>query len=90
MKTFDQLKKELLQDPETKIEYDKLAPRYFVISKLIEARIKHGITQKELAEKIGTKQSALARFETGSINPTLDFLERLASAMGYKLRIDLY
>jgi predicted transcriptional regulator len=87
MRSWKQLKTELLQNKQVKKEYDKLTPRYEVISELLSARIKGGITQKELAQKIGTKQSAIARFEAGNINPSLGFLEKIAEVMGYKLTI---
>jgi len=89
MRTWKQLKTELLQNKAVKKEYDKLTPRYKIISELISARIKKGITQKELAQKIGTKQSAIARFEAGNINPSLGFLEKMAKVMGYRLNISL-
>ena len=89
MKNWKDLKKELLQDKKTKKEYEKLAPRYAVISALISARIKKGITQKELAQKLGTKQSAIARLEGGNINPSFGLLEKIASVMGYKLTVQL-
>lgn len=89
MKNWKQLKAELLLNKAVKKEYYKLAPRYEAISELISARIKKGITQKELAQKIGTKQSAIARFEAGNVNPSLDFLEKMAGVMGYKINISL-
>lgn len=89
MRNWKQLKAELLQDKAVKREYDKLTPRYEAISELISARMKKGITQKELAKKIGTKQSAIARFEAGNINPSLGFLEKMAKVMGYKINISL-
>lgn len=89
MKNWKKLKAELMQNAEVKKEYDVLAPRYEAISKLLSARTKIGITQKELAERIGTKQSAIARFEAGGVNPSLDFLERIADVMGYKLHVSL-
>ena len=89
MSNWEDLEKELLKDPKVKKEYDKLAPRFAVISQLISARIKKGITQKELADKLGTKQSAIARLEGGSINPSLGFLEKVASVMGYKLTVQI-
>ena len=89
MSKWEDLERELLSDPETKKEYDKLAPRYGVISALIDARTKRGLTQKELAQRIGTKQSAIARLESGSINPSLEFLQKIAQVMGYKLTIQL-
>lgn len=89
MKDLQTFKKEALRDPEFKREYERLAPRYAVISELIAARLKNGITQKELAKKMGTTQSSIARLEAGSINPSLGFLEKIASIMGYKLTIHL-
>lgn len=90
MSKWEDLEKELLADPKVKLEYDKLAPRYAVISALITARTKKGLTQKELAQKIGTKQSAIARLESGSVNPSIEFLQKIAQVMGYKLTIQLH
>jgi predicted transcriptional regulator len=45
------------------------------------------MTQKKLAEKIGVAQSALARFESGNINPTLSFLQKITSGLGLKLLV---
>ncbi|EKE15382.1 MAG: hypothetical protein ACD_12C00039G0003 [uncultured bacterium] len=90
MKNWKQLKAELLKNKAVKKEYDRLTPRYEAISQLISARINNGITQKTLAQKIGTKQSAIARFEAGNVNPSLGFLEKMAEVMGYKLNIKLY
>lgn len=90
MKDFKTFKSEALQDPEFKREYEKLVPRYAVISELIAARLKKGITQKELAKQMGTTQSSIARLEGGNINPSLAFLEKVASVMGYKLTIRLH
>ncbi|HUD19270.1 MAG TPA: helix-turn-helix transcriptional regulator [Patescibacteria group bacterium] len=89
MKTFTRFKTELLKDKDVAREYKKLTPRYQVISGLIAARLKKGITQKELADKIGTKQSAIARLESGSVNPSLGLLEKIASVMGYRLTVQL-
>lgn len=86
-KTF---KTELMRDKEFKKEYERLAPRYELIARLIEARMKKGLTQKELAEKAGTKQSAIARLEAGNINPTVDFLEKITSVLGARLTIQLH
>ncbi len=89
MSKWEDLEKDLLADPATKKEFDKLAPRYAMISELIKARIKNKMTQADVAERIGTKQSAIARLEGGNVNPSLDFLERIAEVLGYKLTIHL-
>lgn len=90
MKDWNEFKKELLKDPEVRKEYDMLTPYYEVISQVIGARIKRKLTQKQLAEKVGTKQSAIARFESGNSNPSLDFLQKIASAMGYQLSVKFH
>ena len=51
--------------------------------------LEKGITQNELAKKVGTKQSAIARLEGGNSNPSLSFLEKIALALGYQLKIQI-
>ncbi len=89
MKNWKVFKAGLLKDKEVAAEYKRLEPRYKLISQLIEARVKKGMTQAELARKIGTKQSAIARLESGRANPTISLLERMASATGSKLIIQI-
>lgn len=89
MKNWRETRKELLSDPVTKREFDKLAPRYAIISELIEARLKKGMTQSDVARKIGTGQSAIARLEGGNVNPSLDFLQKVARVLGRKLTVHL-
>jgi len=86
-KKFSTLKKELLKDLKVKKAYDELEPEYTLISALIEKRIKENLTQKELAEKIGTTQSAISRFELGEVSPRLDFLKKVAKAVGAKIKV---
>lgn len=81
MEKWEDVKKELLKDPRVAKEYKRLAPRYQIISDLIRIRLKKGLTQEALAKKIGTKQAAIARVESGNANPTLEFLEKMTSAM---------
>ncbi|TSC90197.1 MAG: XRE family transcriptional regulator [Microgenomates group bacterium Gr01-1014_5] len=89
MTTWKTLKKELLKDKKVAIEYKRLAPRYALISQLIGARAKKGLTQEQLAKRIGTKQSAIARLESGNANPSIAFLEKFASATGSKLTVQI-
>ena len=89
MTKWEDLEKELLADPAVKKEYDKLAPRYAIISEIISARIKRGMTQRQIAEKMGTKQSAIARLESGNSNPSISFLEKLARVLDYKLTVKI-
>ena len=89
MKNFKELKKELLANQEVAKEYEKLSPRYLIINELMAARLKKGMTQRQLADKIGTKQSAIARLEAGNVNPSIGFLNKAASVMGYRLKVSL-
>jgi len=85
---FERYKKEVfLKDPRVKAEYEKLQPEFAVIEAILRARMKKGLTQQVLAKKIGTKQSAISRLESGRANPSLNFLKRLAEALGGKLKI---
>ena len=87
MKTWKVLKKELLRNKEVAKEHEKLETHYRVISQLIEARLRKGVTQEQLAKKVGTKQSAIARLESGNANPSLEFLEKVTKAVDSKLVI---
>ncbi len=88
MSNYRDLKKRLLKNKGIKKEYDRLRPEYELLDKIISLRLKQKMTQKELAEKIDTKQSAVSRLEKGMINPTVDFLNKLASAFGKKLIVE--
>lgn len=85
MITHDEFVKESLKNPDLKKVYDSLELEFKLIDAIIEQRIKYGITQKQLADKVGMKQSAIARFESGKCNPTLSFLKKLAMALDMKL-----
>ncbi len=86
---FSELKKELLSDPEVKRRYDDLAPEYKLIRSVIDKRLKNKMSQQDLARKIGTGQSAISRLESGESNPSMKFLQKVASALGARLWISL-
>lgn len=79
---------ELMQNPEFKKAYDDLGPVYKLIREIVAYRIKHGISQKELANRIGTKQSSISRFETAMKMPSLSFLNQITDALGLKWEIN--
>ena len=89
MKKFNELKKGLLQDKAAKKVYEELAPQYAIIEMIIRKRLKTGLSQEALANKVGTKQSSIARFESGKTNPTLSFLTNITNALNGKLTISL-
>lgn len=85
---YSELRKELLSDPETKAAYEALKPEYQLIRASIDRRLAKEISQKQLADKIGTKQSAISRLESGKANPSLKFLKKVAKALDSKLVIE--
>jgi len=87
MKTLNQFKKEAFKRTGIRKAYIKLQPELQIIRKIALSRSKKGMTQRELAKKIGITQSVLARFETGKTNPTLSFLQKITSGLGLKLLI---
>ena len=84
---FNSWKKQALKDPEFKAEYDRLQPEFAVIRAIIRGRSINGISQEELAKKIGTKQSVISRLESGRANPSVSFLKKLAQALNSHLEI---
>lgn len=84
---FEVWEKEALKNPKFKKEYDKLQPEFAVIHAVIEARMRKGVTQEDLAKKIGTKQSVISRLESGRANPSVAFLKKLAQALNSHLEI---
>ena len=81
--------KVLADSPETREEYKRLAPLYLLISDLIRLRRERGLTQEELARRMGTHQPAVARFESGRVMPSLRFLMALAEALDADLTVHL-
>ena len=86
---FAEIKNLLMKDEEFKSEYEKLKPRYDVISQIIEERDKQNITQEELALRVGTQKSNISRLESGTYNPSLDFLIKVAHSLGKEMQIVL-
>ena len=89
MKNYTQLKKRLLKNPKIKKAYEELGPEFEVVALLLETRLKKHITQGELAKRAGTKQSAISRFESGTYNPSLSFLYKVADALDAKLKVSV-
>ncbi len=86
---FDEIKAMLMKDEEFKDEYEKLKPRYDIISQIIEERARQSITQEELALRVGTQKSNISRLESGTYNPSLDFLAKVARSLGKEIHIVL-
>jgi len=89
MKNYRQLKTKLLKNKEVRKAYDNLGPEFALIEMIIKRRIEEGLTQRELARKIGTKQSAVSRLESGAYNPSIAFLQKVADALDARLKVSL-
>lgn len=81
--------KRWMKAPGFKAGYDALDEEFSLASQLIDARTRANLTQAELAERMGTSQSTIARLESGTAKPTLSTLRRLAQATGTRLKISL-
>lgn len=67
--------------------YEQERQRFIIAYKIVKLRERHGYTQKQLAEKLSTTQSVVARMENGNQNLTVDNLERIASVFKKELRV---
>ena len=89
MKSYTKIKEQLLKDKATHKAYQELGGEFVLAESIIEKRLAKGFTQAALARKIGTKQSSIARLESGNYNPSLVFLGKIAKALGTKVTISL-
>ena len=81
------LHKKWIKDPSYRRAYQALEEEFTLASALIEVRNRAGLTQKQLARKMGTTQPVVARLESGRVRPSMRTLERLAEATGSRLHI---
>ena len=88
MRTYNELKQQLLQNEEVREEYERLEPEYQVVRAIIAARQEQHLTQQDLADKTGIDRSDISKLENGSANPSLRTLKRLADGLGMQLQIN--
>ena len=89
LKTAADVLAEHLEDPEFRKEWNRTALARAVGIRLLRYRAKMGMTQGELAKKIGLKQPAVARLEAAEQNPTWETLARLSEALGLEFVVDI-
>ena len=89
MKTLKTLKAQLLADPSTRAAYDAQADEFAMARELIAARTQAGLTQADVAERMGTTQSTVARLEGGKALPSMRSLQRYAQAVGCRAVVRL-
>lgn len=83
------LKTRLLANPETRAQYEEQAPEFSIARELIAARTRAGLTQHEIARRMHTTQSTIARLESGRTMPSMRSLTRYAHATGNRTVIKL-
>ena len=93
MLTHEELKKSMLNNPKVRSEYDALHEEFSLFDELLKARIHAGLTQAEVADRMGTKTPAVARLENGGGNkqhsPSISTLRKYAKAVDCHLEIKL-
>ncbi len=89
MRTFEAFKKRMLKNPKVKAEYDALEEEFALANTLIGARARAKLSQEEVARRMGTSQSAVARMESGRTLPSTSSLVKYAKAVGHKVEIKL-
>jgi transcriptional regulator with XRE-family HTH domain len=82
---FDDWEARQMEDPEFRAAVEELEAAYLVA----RLRIKRGLTQAQLAGLVGTKQSSIARLESGASQPRLSFLRRIIEALGGRLELNV-
>lgn len=89
MTKLNVLKKRLLERPDVRAEYDSLADEFSIAEALIRARAEADMTQEQVAERMQTSQSYVAKLESGRVSPSMKALQRYAAATGARLKISL-
>jgi transcriptional regulator with XRE-family HTH domain len=86
-----ELKKKALSNPKVKAAYDEMIPEFLLLRQMLKARQKAGLSQAEVAERMGTKAPAITRLESslgnGKHSPSLATLQKYANAVGCELQV---
>jgi len=86
---FEKTRKRLLANPKVKAEYDRLGPQFELSIELVEARTRAKLTQKQVAKRMKTTQSVVAKLESGWSMPSTRSVERYAKAIGARIQYKL-
>ncbi len=80
--------KRLKESEELALEYDALEVEYSIKSQVIQLRKEEDMSQKELAFLAHTTQAQISKLENGNSNPSIDFLKKIANALGKDIHIE--
>jgi ribosome-binding protein aMBF1 (putative translation factor) len=86
----EEFKVRALANPKVRAEYEARAPEFEIAVELIQARLRAGLSQAELAALMCTSQSTIARLESGQALPSTKTLLRFAEATGSKIQVRLF
>lgn len=84
-KTWEEMKRERADSPARRRGYERAGRTIRLATEIHQLREKRGLSQRELAERLGTTQSAVARLEAGNVSPSLPTLDKVAEALGVEL-----
>jgi len=87
MAKLKDLKERFMKDPAFREEYAKVDEEFALVEAMVRARTAANLTQSEVAARIGTTQSAIARLEGGRLSPSVSTLRRYAEATGTRLTL---
>lgn len=87
-KSFADIKRKWMRNNKFRDEYNSHRLEFAIKSALMKARIEKRLSQKQIADKAGIQQSAVARFESGKYGATIAFTEKLARAVGVKIHVN--
>jgi ribosome-binding protein aMBF1 (putative translation factor) len=87
-KNFRETLNEQLKDPAFQAEWEALEPERQIMKAMVEGRQERGLTQKQLAQATGINQADISRLESGTANPSLRTLKRLAAGMEMTLKLE--
>ena len=88
MNDYERHLEEQLKDPEFAAEWERQRPKREYVKAIIAARIEQNLTQKELSQKTGIRQSNISRIENGDCSPTVATLQQIADGIGKTLHIE--
>lgn len=86
---WEAYEKKMMEKPSFKKKVQELAYEYQLAKNIIELRRKRGISQEQLAKKVGTKQPVISRVETAATKPTFSLIQRVAKALDARLEVRL-
>lgn len=87
-KVDDYIKEKIKRNPDFKVRYDLLMEKTAVVKKIIEYRIRHKLSQEQLAKEIGVTQQYISKIEEGEFS-NLDAIENILEQIGYRLKLEV-